>query len=320
MLRRPYRGRFAPTPSGDLHLGGARTALVAWLDARAHQGQFVVRLEDLDEQRTVPGAEQRILDDLRWLGLTWDEGPDVGGTYGPYRQSEKRAQFGERIAQLLAEDKAYPCFCSRREIALASVAPHGESDDGPRYPGTCARLTRKQIAERAKTRAPAIRLRVSPGAIDWIDRVHGERSDKVAEGVGDFVLRRADLVPAYQLAVVIDDGEMRISDVVRADDLLSSTARQILLYRAFGWNTPRFAHVPLILGPDGVRLSKRHGAIGIGALRERGLSPERVIGALAATLGLCAPGVSITPGELVKHFTMTALPRTPTMLDPARFD
>lgn len=319
MQRRPYRGRFAPTPSGELHLGGARTALVAWLDARAHDGHYVVRVEDLDAARSVPGAEQRIMDELRWLGLTIDESPELGGSYGPYRQSEKRARFGEVIAQLLTEDRAYACFCSRKEIAGASVAPHGESDDGPRYPGTCAKLTRAQIAERARTRPPAIRLRAETGAIQWIDRVHGERSDDVASTIGDFVLRRADMVPAYQLAVVIDDAEMRISHVVRADDLLTSTARQILLYRALGWNTPSFAHVPLVVGPDGVRLSKRHGAIGIGALRARGLTPSSVVGALAATLGLCEPGVSVTPTELVGAFAMRRLPRTPTTLDPATF-
>jgi glutamyl-tRNA synthetase len=313
--RRPYRGRFAPTPSGELHLGGARTALCAWLDARAHKGQFVVRVEDLDQAREVEGAEARILADLRWLGLQWDEGPDIGGAYAPYRQSERTARFAELIAQLVSEGKAYACYCSRREIALAAVAPHGPSDDGPRYPGTCRTLTRKQLADKARARPPSIRLRVEPDQVEWTDRAHGERVDDVAAIVGDFVLRRADLVPAYQLACGVDDAEMRISDVVRADDLLGSTARQILIHQALGWRPIRYAHVPLMLGADGVRLSKRHGAIGVGALRERGWTPAKVVGALAATLGLVEPGAACEARELVAGFSLDRIVRAPTRVD-----
>jgi glutamyl-tRNA synthetase len=314
---RTYRGRFAPTPSGDLHLGGARTAIVAWLDARAAGGRLVIRVEDLDRDRTIPGAEERILEDLRWLGLDWDEGPDVGGSYSPYRQAEKLARFGEVVAQLLSEGKAFPCFCSRREIALASVAPHGPSDDGPRYPGTCRKLTRKQLADKARLRPPSIRLRVEPGLVEWTDRLRGERADDVAATVGDFVLRRADLVPSYQLAVAIDDAEMRISDVVRADDLLSSAARQILIFRALGWHPPRYLHLPLVLGLDGVRLTKRHGAIGVREARERGLAPQAVVGALGASLGLCADGEPATPSELLARYDPSRLPTSPARLDLA---
>ena len=274
-----------------------------------------MRVEDLDRARLVEGAEARILDDLRWLGLTWDEGPDIGGDYGPYRQSEKLVRFGELVAQLLSEDKAYPCFCSRKEIALAAVAPHGPSDDGPRYPGTCSRLTSAQRAAKAKLRPPSIRLRVERGEIGWHDRLSGEHSDNVLASVGDFVLRRADLVPAYQLAVAIDDGEMRISDVVRADDLLTSTARQILMYQALGWRPPRFLHVPLVLGPDGARLSKRHGAIGVGAMRARGFAPEALIGCLAATLGLVPTSEPRSAASLVEGFDASRIGKTPTRLD-----
>ena len=314
-LRRSYRGRFAPTPSGDLHLGGARTALLAWLDARKGSGQFLVRVEDLDAPRTVPGAETRILDDLRWLGVDWDEGPDIGGAYDPYRQSERTARFAEVVSQLVHEGKAFPCFCSRREIALATAAPHGPSDDGPRYPGTCRTLTRKQIAERALVRPPSIRLRVEPGTVDWTDRVYGDRRDDVASAVGDFVLRRGDHVPAYQLAVVVDDADMRISDVVRADDLLSSTPRQILLYEALGFSPPRYAHVPLVNGPDGIRLSKRHGSIGIRALRERGVEASELVGALAATLGLVEVGARVTAADLVPLYDLDKVPRQATRFD-----
>jgi glutamyl-tRNA synthetase len=313
---RIYRGRFAPTPSGDLHLGGARTALVAWLDARAQGGELVLRVEDLDQPRLEAGAEARILDDLRWMGLDWNEGPGVGGDYAPYRQSEKLARYAEVVAELIADGRAYPCFCSRREIALASLAPHGPSDDGPRYPGTCRKLTRAQIAEKARRRPPSIRLRVDAGQVAWMDRLHGECSEDVSAQVGDFVLRRADLVPAYQLAVVVDDGEMRISDVVRADDLLPSTARQLLLYRALGWKPPRFLHAPLVLGPDGVRLSKRHGAVGVRASREAGMSAARVVGALAATLGLADAGEELMPSQLVARYDVGKLVRAPVRIDP----
>jgi glutamyl-tRNA synthetase len=174
------------------------------------------------------------------------------------------------------------------------------------------------VAERRKTRTPSVRLRVEPGALGWVDGVHGPSSDEPAATVGDFVLERADGIFAYQLAVVVDDAEMGITDVVRGDDLIGSTARQLLLFRALGLPAPRFAHVPLVLGPDGARLSKRHGAIGVRAFRERGLSPEALLGRLAASLGLCPPGAHVRPHELVAGFSLAALPHEPTVLDPAQ--
>jgi glutamyl-tRNA synthetase len=300
------RGRFAPSPSGDLHLGGARTALVAWLQVRAAGGAFVLRVEDLDQPRTVPGAEARILEDLRWLGLDWDD--------GPYRQSERMARYDDAIARLLSAGQAFECFCSRAEVQRASRAPHGPADDGPRYPGTCRDLDRAQADERRRTRSPSVRLRVEPGVRVWTDGVHGERSDDVAAAVGDFVLRRADGIPAYQLAVVVDDAAMHISDVVRGDDLLSSTARQLLLYDALGLAAPRFAHVPLVLGPDGARLSKRHGDIGVRVLRDRGTSAGHALSRLATTLGLCTPDERPTARELIARFSLGALPKRSTTL------
>ena len=278
------------------------------------KGQLILRIEDLDGPRSMPGAETRILEDLRWLGLHWDEGPDLDdGVYGPYRQSEKMPRFGEVIAQLLTDGKAYPCYCSRKEIASVSVAPHGPSDDGPRYPGTCRDLTLKQRSERARTRRPAIRLRVDRGEVDWNDRLLGDHSEDVSKTVGDFVLRRADGTPSYQLAVTTDDSEMRISDVIRADDLVSSTARQILIYRALGFHAPRYAHVPLMLGPDGKRLAKSHGAIGVRALRADGKSAEEVIGALAATLGLCPAGAEVSAESLTATFSLQRLHKAPVL-------
>ncbi len=304
------RGRFAPSPTGDLHLGSARTALCAWLAARAGGGGFVVRVEDLDAARIIPGAEARILSDLVWLGLDWDEGPDRGGPHAPYRQSERLDLYRRAADTLVAEGRAFPCWCSRAEVQRASQAPHGPSDDGPRYPGTCR--TRAE----AGPRAPSLRFRVDDGETVWIDGTHGHQRDRVSEQVGDFVIRRSDGVFAYQLAVVIDDAAMAIAEVVRGDDLLGSTARQILLYKALRTTPPHFIHVPLVLGPDGARLSKRHGDIGIRTLRDRGVPANAVIGRLAASLGLCRPDESVSPSLLVARWDPARLPTEPTVLDP----
>ncbi len=311
------RGRFAPSPTGDLHLGGARTALCAWLSARKSASSFVLRVEDLDRPRCSARAETSILSDIRFLGLDWDEGPDVGGPHAPYRQSERSARYAEVRDRLLDEGRAFYCFCSRAEVARAAGAPHGPGDDGPRYPGTCRTLSPAEIAERMKTRSPSVRLRVDPERIDWIDEAHGAQHEDVSQTVGDFVIARSDGVFAYQLAVVVDDADMRIEEVVRGDDLSSSTARQILLYRALGRGAPKFAHVPLVLGADGTRLSKRHGDIGLTALRARGRSAPSIIGALAASLGLCEPGDQIHPRDLLSRFSFSSLPRAATVLDPA---
>jgi glutamyl-tRNA synthetase len=307
------RGRFAPSPTGPIHLGNARTALLSWLAARSARGAYALRVEDLDGPRVRPGLEARILDELRWLGLDWDEGPDLGGPLGPYRQSERLPRYAQALDRLRGEGLVYPCFCSRSEIAAASQAPHGASDEGPRYPGTCGALGPGEIARRATTRRPAWRLRVVPGEVRFEDGVHGSVAFEVAREVGDFVVARADGVPAYQLAVVVDDAAMAITDVVRGDDLLSSTARQLLLYRALALPAPRFAHVPLVVGEDGARLAKRHGALSLGELRERGADPRSVVALLADLSGL-AVGRRAEPRELVGAFRLGALPRAPATL------
>jgi glutamyl-tRNA synthetase len=314
------RGRFAPSPTGPLHLGNARTALLSWLAARAAGAAYVMRVEDLDGPRVRPGLEAQILDELRWLGLDWDEGPDVGGPLGPYRQSERLPRYAAALERLRAAGLAYPCFCSRAEIAAASQAPHGASDEGPRYPGTCRALSPAEVIRRAAARRPAWRLRVEPGPVAFDDGVHGLVAHDVAAEVGDFVVARADGVPAYQLAVVVDDAAMQVGEVVRGDDLLPSTARQLLLYRALGLAPPRFAHVPLVVGPDGARLAKRHGALSLGELRARGAGPRAVVGLLAELSGL-ASGDShggCTPRELVGRFSLARLPRAPAVLFPQR--
>jgi glutamyl-tRNA synthetase len=313
------RGRYAPSPTGPLHLGNARTALLAWLAARAAGDRFAMRVEDLDGPRVRPGLEARILDELRWLGLDWDEGPDVGGPHGPYRQSERLDRYAAALRALRARALVYPCFCSRAEIAAAAQAPHGASDDGPRYPGTCRELGPDALASRAsRGRAPAWRFRVPPGAVSFGDVVHGEQAVDVHAQVGDFVVMRADGIPAYQLAVVVDDAAMEVTEVVRGADLLPSTARQLLLYRALALPAPRFAHVPLVVGEDGERLAKRHGALSLGELRERGASPRAVVALLARSAGLAEERAGeLAPADLVRGFELQRVGAAPFTLTSA---
>ncbi len=286
------RGRYAPSPTGRLHLGNARTALLAWLDCRRAGGRFVMRIEDVDPVRSRPDLEVRLLEDLRWLGLDWDEGPDVGGPFGPYRQSER----GERYQDAIDRLDTYPCSCSRRELREAVSAADGEE---PRYVGTC------RGGPTHPERPLAIRWRTPPGVVTVEDRLLGRWGQDVREEVGDFLLRRRDGAWAYQLAVVVDDAAMGITDVVRGADLWTSTPRQVLLLRALGAAAPRYAHVPLIVGEDGQKLSKRHGAPDLSALREGGAAPERVVAALARSVGLCGPGVgALRPADLVADFDL----------------
>jgi glutamyl-tRNA synthetase len=304
------RGRFAPSPTGDLHLGNARTALLAWLQVRAAGGRFVMRVEDLDRGRVRDGIMSAQLADLRWLGLDWDEGPDVGGPYVPYLQSERTDAYDAAIRQLIDRGAAYPCACSRRDIAEASSAPHAGDGEGPRYPGTCSELPAGALGGRPT----AIRFRVREGPVTFRDEVQGSVTFEPARETGDFVIRRKDGIAAYQLAVVVDDAAMRVTKTLRGADLLSSTARQILLMEALGLAPPEWSHVPLLLGPDGERLSKRHGSVTLREARASGLSAEEVVGWLAASCGLAEAGVAYTPRELVDGFSVMRLPRDATVL------
>ncbi len=307
----PYRGRFAPSPTGLLHLGGASTALCAWLAARAAGGAFLIRIEDLDRPRVVPGAAEAILDDLRWLGLDWDEGPDQGGSAGPYVQSERVHRYERALARLQRDGRTYLCDCSRAEIARIASAPH-QGDEGPVYPGTC----REAPLDRAFRRPPATRLRVPPGVISFVDRVHGEQQADVSAQTGDFVLRRGDGIFAYQLAVVVDDLEMEITEVVRGADLIGSTARQIAIASMLGGKPPSFAHAPLVLGADGSRLAKRAQGVTVRDHRVAGVSPGRLVALLAGVLGLRTDTeTEVHPRDLIASFSWDRVPGEPVCVD-----
>jgi len=288
------RGRFAPSPTGRFHLGNARTALLAWLQVRSVGGALVMRVEDLDPQRSSKQHEQSQLSDLRWLGLDWDEGPDVGGSRGPYRQSERSEHYAVAAAKL----DTFACSCTRRELREATFAPHGSE---PIYPGTC----RGRLDHGG--RPTALRWRTPPGTISFRDLVVGPRSQDMRE-IGDFVLRRGDGAWAYQLAVVVDDAAMGIDHVLRGADLVESTPRQIQLQRALGLATPRYAHAPLVVGNDGNKLNKRHGVPDLGHLRADGIEAGVVVAALARSLGLVPQSVGkIAAAELVQMWDESTL-------------
>jgi glutamyl-tRNA synthetase len=297
-------GRFAPSPSGTLHVGNLRTALLAWLFARSAGARFLVRIEDLDPGRSRREYEGRQLADLAAIGLDWD-GPVV-------RQSERRELHREALARLQAEDRVYPCWCTRAEIREAASAAHGPLPEGA-YPGTCRRLTAAQRAEREGSgRPPALRLDAQGERIAFDDRLHG----RVEGVVDDLVLWRNDDTPAYNLAVVVDDGDQRVGEVVRGEDLLDTTPRQLLIERLLGLPAPSFAHVPLVLGPDRRRLAKRHGAVTLEDLHAtRGWEPADALSWMAQSLGLAEAGELVTPALLEERFRPARVPREPTTFE-----
>lgn len=307
--QRVARGRFAPSPTGDLHLGNVWTALWGWVHARQQAGTLVLRIEDLDPDRSRPAFATQQIADLRWLGLDWDEGPDRGGAYGPYVQSERRSFYDQAIARLVADDLVYPCYCTRAELRAIASAPHVGEDRG-RYPGTCRSLSAAERKRRAASgRVPSLRLRLPdhPTRIVFDDLCQGRVEEDVAQVAGDFILRRADGVYAYQLAVVVDDALMHISDVVRGADLLSSTARQIWLYHLLGFDAPRFGHISLLIGADGHRLSKRHASLSVQQLRASGIGPMEIIGTLAFVAGFIPTPMPLMPHELVGMVDLSRL-------------
>ncbi len=301
-------GRFAPSPTGSLHVGNLRTGLVAWLAARVDGSRFELRYEDLDAGAIRPEYYQRQADDLLAIGLDWDG--------QPRRQSDRLDHYREALDQLVADDAVYSCYCSRREIREAAQAPNAPSANyyrGHRYPGTCRDLTAAQRAEKARQRPPAIRLRADGEVRHIDDHIMGPADFEL----DDFVVQRNDGVPAYHLVVVVDDADQGIEMVVRADDLLESAARQMVLHERLDLPVPQYAHVPLVLGSDGDRLAKRHGAVGLDDRRAIGQSPTQVVGFLANSLGLAtesAAEAGLWPADLIEGFSFDRLPRTPLTL------
>ncbi len=297
-------GRFAPSPSGRMHLGNAFSCLLAWLSARAAGGGMVLRLEDLDPDRCKEEYCRQVEKDLRWMGLDWDRGgmedrPD-------YRQSNCRALYEEAFHRLEEKGLLYPCFCSRGELHAAS-APH-RSDGVLLYSGKCRNLTAEQRLERAKRKRPAIRIRVPDETVTFQDGHLGEYRENLQQDCGDFILRRSDGVYAYQLAVVVDDARMGVNQVVRGGDLLDSTPRQLWLQTQLGLPSPEYYHLPLLLAPDGRRLSKRERDLDFGALRAE-LKPEELIGLLAWLAGQIPKAEPISPRELISEFSWDKVPK-----------
>ncbi len=302
------RGRLAPSPTGAQHVGNARTYLIAWLAARSKGAGVILRMEDIDSPRIKPAAAEQAIDDLRWLGLDWDGDPIV--------QTTRLARYEAVLDRLKRQDLVYPCICTRSDIAAAASAPHAEHE-GPNYPGTCAHRSVADAGTLAAMGRPfawRFRANESPPFVDefcgdvWVDR---------AQSGGDFVVWKSAGSPAYQLAVVVDDAEMGVTEVIRGDDLIPSTPRQILLYQSLGWTPPRFAHVPLVVGEDGRRLAKRHGDTRLAALRDAGVKAESLIGLLAWSCGWLEKPEPITPTELIPLYRLEAIPHRPCMLTPA---
>lgn len=310
------RLRFAPSPTGQMHVGNARTALFNWLLARGSGGTFVFRVEDTDAERSTRASEDAIAEDLRWLGLTWDEGVAAGGDYGPYRQSERLHIYRAHAVELLATRAAYQCFCSAqqleadRQAALAAGRP-------PKYVGRCRDIDRGQARRRIEDGERAvIRLRVpADREIVFHDLVRGEVRVHT-DVIGDPVLVRSDGTPAYNFAVVIDDALMGITDVIRGEDHISNTPRQLLLYEAFGWRPPRFAHVALVMGPDHAPLSKRHGATSVSEFRSRGYLPEALTNYLALLGWSPGDGEELLPiEELARRFRIDDVGHSAAVFD-----
>ena len=290
---------------------------MAWLSVRSRGGTFVWRLEDLDEPRVVPGLAEAAEADLRWLGLDWDEGPAVGGPYGPYRQSERAACYEGALARLAAAGRLFPCRVSRKELQAIASAPHGH-DGLPPYPKALrpSSLSADWYATfRARARPnAALRFRVDEAPVVFHDRVFGRQEERVDEAVGDFVLKRRDGVYAYQLAVVVDDLLMDVTEVVRGEDLLASTARQIQLIEALGGQVPTYAHVPLVLNADGEKLSKRDDGLTLASLRDAGVTPEALGGYLGHSLGLLPEPRPCAAADLIPRFAWARIGRDPHRL------
>jgi glutamyl-tRNA synthetase len=298
------RVRFAPAPTGLLHIGNARTALFNYIFAKRHGGTFILRIEDTDVERSTETSMDRILEDLQWLGIRWEEGPDKGGSAGPYRQSQRLPLYNDYAEQLFREAKAYKCFCSNERLEALRKEQISKGVM-PRYDGRCRSLSKEEISKlESEGVRPVLRFQIGKGSIVFEDLVHG-RMHFESEGMGDFIIIRSDGMAAYNFACVIDDHLMHVTHVIRGEDHLSNTPRQILIYQALGWQSPVFAHHPLILGKDRSPLSKRHGATAVSQYREEGFLPEALLNYLVL-LGWSPPsGEEILPLEkIVEDFSL----------------
>lgn len=308
--------RFAPSPTGPFHIGGARSALFNWLLARKEKGTFILRIEDTDLARSTRESEENIKASLQWLGMNWDEGIDIGGDNGPYRQTERLSLYKEVTDRLLAEDKAYECFCTNEELESVREEQKARGET-PKYNGRCSHLTEEEKEQfRAEGRTPTIRLRVplhKTYAFD--DMVRGHVSFE-SNGVGDFVIVKSDGIPVYNFAVVVDDHTMNITHVIRAEEHLSNTPRQMAIYEALGWDIPVFGHISLILGKDYKKMSKRHGATSVEQYKELGYLPEALVNFLAL-LGWAPEGEEefFTQEELIQAFSMDRVAKNPAVFD-----
>ena len=309
------RVRFAPSPTGYVHVGNARTALFNWLFARHHGGVFILRIEDTDAERSKPEYERQLIEDLHWFGLDWDEGPDNGGPHGPYRQSERHAIYVQYAEKLMSQGSAYYCFCSAAQLE-AERQEALKAGRQPRYSGRCAKISQEEALRRKATEPAAVRLRITESSFFWNDRVHGPTTIS-SDVIGDPILVRSEGLPAYNYAVVIDDHLMGITHVIRGDDHISNTPRQLALYRALGWEPPEFAHLSTILGPDRTRLSKRHGATSMESFRAMGILPEALRNYLALLGWSPADGKTeiLSPEELVKQFSLDHITKSPAIFD-----
>ena len=310
------KGRFAPSPSGRMHLGNAFCALLAWLACRSAGGTMTLRVEDLDPERCRPTYAWRLMEDLEWMGLDWDQGPRPGQPPDRYWQSQRGEIYGRALEKLREQGLLYPCFCTRAELHAAQ-APHA-ADGLFVYDGRCRSLSPERRRELAQKRKPAVRLQVPAERIEFFDGCQGLCGQDLQTECGDFILRRSDGAWAYQLAVVCDDGAMGVNQVVRGRDLLSSTPRQLLLYRLIGLKPPQFYHIPLLLSAEGRRLSKRDGDLDLGALRAK-RTAEELTGYLAWLAGLLERPEPASPGQLLPLFDWGKIPRQDIRLPKGLF-
>ncbi len=309
------RTRFAPSPTGHLHIGNARTAIMNWIFAKHSQGRFILRIEDTDVERSTQVSEKSIIKDLKWLGLDWDEGPEIDGDYGPYYQSKRLGIYHNYAEELLKQGKAYECFCTAEELRNRRKQ-RVRAGKSAVYDGRCRNLTlEKKEKLREEGRKPSIRFFVVEGVSEFKDIIKGT-IDFQEEEFGDFILMRSDGMPMYNFSCVIDDHLMKITHIVRGDDHVSNTPRQILIYRALGWKMPEFAHIPMILGRDKTRLSKRHGATSVSQFREQGYVPESFINFLSRLSWSSESGDEILSKErLIKEFDFNRVSESSAVFD-----